>query len=151
MGLFRFLFRKLCEQVFNQVDYSNDGKLEALEIEVAILKLYNIINKRLPGWQNPPTRAQIRAALKVFDIDGNGYLDKTEFVAFASDLVHSGPDTFFARVGKEAMIRTTIVPGAAHLIQRYCGGLLGPVGNAPLHIFAPAVGVIFGAVRGLIP
>ncbi len=59
------------------MDYSNDGKLEALEIEVAILKLYNIINKRLPGWQNPPTRAQIRAALKVFDIDGNGYLDKT--------------------------------------------------------------------------
>ncbi len=41
-------------------------------------------------------------------------------MAFASDLVHSGPDTFFARVGKEAMIRTTIVPGAAHLIQRVC-------------------------------
>ena len=41
-------------------------------------------------------------------------------MAFASDLVHSGPDTFFARVGKEAMIRTTLVPGAAHLIQRVC-------------------------------
>ncbi len=41
-----------------------------------------------------------------------------EFVAFASDLVHSGPDTFFARVGKEAAIRTAIVPGAAHLIQK---------------------------------
>ena len=45
-----------------------------------------------------------------------------EFVGFASDLVHSGPDTFFARVGKEAAIRTAIVPGAAHLIQkvRHC-------------------------------
>ncbi|KAK9904971.1 hypothetical protein WJX75_006685 [Coccomyxa subellipsoidea] len=153
MGLFNFLFRKLCGQVFNQVDYNNDNKLEELEIEIAILKIYNLINKRLPGWQNPPTRDQIKAALKVFDVDGNGYLDKYEFVAFASDLVHSGPDTFFARVGKEAMIRTTLVPGAAHLIQRYVGatGVLGPLANAPLHIFAPAVGVVFGAIRGLIP
>ncbi|CAL8464704.1 g4239 [Coccomyxa elongata] len=153
MGLFNWLFRQLCGQVFNQVDYNKDGKLEPLEIEIAILKIYNIINKRLPGWQNPPTRPQIQAALKVFDVDGNGYLDRWEFVAFASDLVHSGPDTFFARVGKEAAIRTAIVPGAAHLIQKLCAatGALGPVANAPLHIFAPAVGVVFGAIRGLIP
>lgn len=58
------------------MDYNKDGKLEPLEIEIAILKIYNIINKRLPGWQNPPTRPQIQAALKVFDVDGNGYLDK---------------------------------------------------------------------------
>jgi hypothetical protein len=123
-----------------------------------------------------------------------------EFVAFASDLVHSGPDTFFARVGKEAMIQTAIVPGAAHFLQKVhphmqqnvdiaqsspacslnttenagmrpsslgtlsevdvcplctqlCAatGALGPLANAPLHIFAPAVGVVFGAIRGLIP
>lgn len=30
-------------------------------------------------------------------------------------------------------------------------GALGPLGNAPLHVFAPAVGVVFGAIRGLIP
>ena len=62
--------------VLLQVDYNNDGRLEALEIEIAILKLYNVINKRLPGWQNPPTRPKIREALKLFDEDGNGTLDK---------------------------------------------------------------------------
>ena len=30
-------------------------------------------------------------------------------------------------------------------------GALGPLGNAPLHVFAPAVGVVVGAIRGLIP
>lgn len=30
-------------------------------------------------------------------------------------------------------------------------GVLGPLGNAPLHVFAPALGVVFGAIRGLIP
>ncbi len=61
---------------YDQVDYNKDGKLEPLEIEIAILKIYNIINKRLPGWQNPPTRPQIQAALKAFDVDGNGFLDR---------------------------------------------------------------------------
>ena len=41
-----------------------------------------------------------------------------EFYNFASDLVHSGPDTFFARIGRTALVRTTIVPGAAHLLQQ---------------------------------
>lgn len=68
-----------------QVDYNNDNKLEELEIEIAILKIYNLINKRLPGWQNPPTRDQIKAALKVFDVDGNGYLDKYVRYRFWSD------------------------------------------------------------------
>ena len=62
--------------VLLQVDYNKDGRLEALEVEIAILKLYNIINKRLPGWQNPPTRPKIQEALKLFDEDGNGTLDK---------------------------------------------------------------------------
>ena len=74
--LLNFLFKRLSNQVFNQVDYNKNGKLESLEVEIAILKIYNIINKRLPGWQNPPNRATIQAALKLFDVDGNGVLDK---------------------------------------------------------------------------
>lgn len=31
--------------MFNQVDYNKNGRLEALEIEIAILKIYNIINR----------------------------------------------------------------------------------------------------------
>jgi hypothetical protein len=38
-------------QVFDKVDYNRNGLIEPLEVEVAILNLYNIVNKRLPGWQ----------------------------------------------------------------------------------------------------
>lgn len=82
--LLNWLIRRIIDAVFHQVDYNNDGRLEPLEIEIAILKVYNIINKRLPGWQNPPTRAQIRTALSVFDVDGNGALDKWVGVRFLS-------------------------------------------------------------------
>lgn len=74
--LFNWFIHRIIDQIFNQVDYNKDGRLEPLEIEIAILHVYNIINKRLPGWQNPPTRKQIQTALSVFDVDGNGTLDK---------------------------------------------------------------------------
>lgn len=41
------------------------------------------MNKRLPGWQDPPSREDIQAALKAYDEDGNGTLDHKEFEKFA--------------------------------------------------------------------
>ncbi|CAK0787613.1 hypothetical protein CVIRNUC_010835 [Coccomyxa viridis] len=153
MGLFDWLLHRLIDQIFNQVDYNNNGRLEAIEIEVAILKIYNIINRRLPGWQNPPTRAQIATALTVFDVDGNGTLDRSEFYLFTKDMVHSGPDTFFKRVGTSAVLRTALIPGVTHLLQKVArqSGQFGKFGNAPLAIMAPTMGVLGGALRGLIP
>lgn len=48
--------------MFDKVDYNNNGMIEPLEVEVAILSMYNIVNKRLPGWQDPPTRDAIQAS-----------------------------------------------------------------------------------------
>lgn len=44
--------------------------------QVAILHLYNVVNKRLPGWQEPPTRVRIKAALAEFDTNHDGVLNK---------------------------------------------------------------------------
>ena len=44
--------------------------------QVAILNLYNIVNKRLPGWQDPPTRARIKTALKEYDTNQDGVLNQ---------------------------------------------------------------------------
>lgn len=40
-----------------------------------------LVNKRLPGWSDPPSRPAILAALKTFDVDHNGTLDRKEFQA----------------------------------------------------------------------
>ncbi len=44
--------------------------------QVAILHLYNVVNKRLPGWQEPPTRVRIKAALAEFDTNHDSVLNK---------------------------------------------------------------------------
>jgi hypothetical protein len=69
MGLFNFLFRRMCYAIFDKVDIDKSGYIEAMEVEVAIYRVYNIINKRLPGWQDPPTRAQIMVC---YDANDNG-------------------------------------------------------------------------------
>ena len=41
-----------------------------------------------------------------------------EFYYFTKDMVHSGPDTFFKRVGTSAVLRTALIPGVTHLLQK---------------------------------
>eukprot|EP00877_Chromochloris_zofingiensis_P011848 jgi/Chrzof1/6917/Cz02g03100.t1 len=154
MGLFDFLYAWMCRRVFNKVDYNKNGQIEPLEVEVAVLQLYNIVNKRLPGWQDPPTRPKIQAALETFDADHNGSLNPQEFERFAKSLLKAGPDTFFARVGKDALIKTALIPSLSLGVKRAAQALPGlreHVGNVPLAVMAPALGVIFSAVRSLIP
>lgn len=44
--------------------------------QVAVLNLYNVVNKRLPGWQDPPTRARIKAALLEYDYNKDSVLNQ---------------------------------------------------------------------------
>eukprot|EP00775_Hariotina_reticulata_P012732 gene12732-12862_t len=130
-----------------------NGLIEPLEVEVAVLNLYNIVNKRLPGWQDPPTRDAIQQSLKAFDDNHNGALDPDEFERFAKSLMHAGPDVFFARVGKDAMVKTALLPAVTMGLKSGAGRVPGMEGvkDLPLAVLAPAVGVVFSAVRALVP
>eukprot|EP00882_Tetradesmus_deserticola_P007803 GHRQ01008214.1.p2 GENE.GHRQ01008214.1~~GHRQ01008214.1.p2 ORF type:complete len:114 (+),score=52.76 GHRQ01008214.1:275-616(+) len=113
MGLFDYLFSWMCKRVFRKVDYNSNGLIEPLEVEVAILTLYNIVNKRLPGWQDPPTRDAIQAALKSFDDDHNGALDAAEFERFAKSLMSTGAAaTQAAALVSAALLRASPPPAA---------------------------------------
>ncbi|KIY96788.1 hypothetical protein MNEG_11173 [Monoraphidium neglectum] len=148
MGLFNFLWSWMCRRVFKRVDYDKNGRIDPLEVEVAILHLYNTVNKRLPGWQDPPTRAEIQAALRAYDADGSGCLEEKEFELFAKSLMHSGPDQFFARVGKDALLRTAVLPAVTVGVKNAAGNLFSGV---PVVVLAPAIGCVVSAIKALIP
>lgn len=66
----------------------------------------------------------------------------------------NGPDMFFARVGKNALVHTTILPAAGMVIQKAAAStavLPAALGNMPLAVLAPVLGSVVGAVRGLLP
>jgi hypothetical protein len=93
-----------------------------------------------------------QAALKAFDADGNGTLNQPEFEQFAKSLMKSGPDMFFARVGKDAVVKTAMLP-ALSLGIKQAGGAMGleQMKSVPLAVMAPAVGCVAKAVGALIP
>eukprot|EP00892_Ulva_mutabilis_P003518 jgi/Ulvmu1/1538/UM011_0268.1 len=152
MGLFNFLFRKMCNRIFHVVDVDKSGFIEALEVEVAIYRMYNIINKRIPGWNDPPSRSEVLAALQSFDSNHDQRLDEAEFFEFSRSLVKNGPDMFFARVGRDAAVHTAIIPVATRGLQGVASASgMSSLANVPLHIAAPVVGSLFRAARALVP
>lgn len=148
MGLFNWIFSRMCRQVFKLVDHDNNGKLTDLEVELAVLQLYNIVNKRFPGWANPPSRKQIQAAFAEFDTDLSGSLDPVEFERFAKSIVKLGPDALFARMGRRALVQSALLPAATMAAQRFAGG---KIANTPLHVLSPLLGIVGSVIRGLSP
>jgi hypothetical protein len=118
------------------------------------------VNKRLPGWQDPPSRDQIRKALAVFDTNRDGVLSEHEFTSFAKDLVKAGPSAVFQRTAWNAAKTMGGMPAAAIAmkeLQKRAPELLaavglGPVVKAmPVEMLAPFIGVATKFVRGMIP
>ena len=94
----------------------------------------------------------MQASLKAFDADGNSKLDRDEFVEFARGLVKNGPDVFFSRIGKDALVKTAILPILATSVQGGAGALgFQRVAQLPLHVTAPFVSVVFGLFRAILP
>lgn len=152
MGLFDWFFGKIARAVFKKVDRNKNGTIEEIEVEVAVLYLYNVINKRLPGWQDPPAREQIQEALKAFDTDHNGVLDQDEFVKFAKSLCKNGPDTFFSRVGRNALVTTAILPAVATAARSAANATgMESINKLPMVVFAPLLGNVLGAFRAFLP
>jgi hypothetical protein len=45
-----FALRFMTNRAFETVDSNNNGKLDNFELQLAIYELYNLLNKRFPGW-----------------------------------------------------------------------------------------------------
>jgi len=149
MGLFDWFSAFCAKRAFQQVDADGNGRLDVTEVEVAILHVYNVINKRLPGWQDAPSTADIKSAVHTFG-KGIGYLDEAMFVSFAKSVVKNGPDQIFKRVGTNAVLKTGVMPGITHLVKKHAGGFL-KINGVPNVILSPAIGALSGVVRGFLP
>lgn len=60
---------------------------------------------------------------------------------------------FFARVGKDAILKTALLPAVTMGVKKASSEVPGldAVKDVPLAVLAPALGVAFNAVRALIP
>jgi len=138
-------FRWACDRAFDRIDTDGSGDLDDLEIHLALYEMFNSLNKRLPGWDDPPSRAEVAEAIKKVDKDENGRLDRKEFLEFCRQFNAYGPGRFFKRVGGSCTAEVGVYPAAAKATKEaigYMGGLSESVlagGIKAVHSFTKSV------------
>ena len=51
------------------MDLNQNGFLDEVELQLGVYEVYNLVNKRFPGWSDPPSREQILKVLGEYDVN----------------------------------------------------------------------------------
>ncbi|XP_010918072.1 uncharacterized protein [Elaeis guineensis] len=147
--------RKISDQVFDHIrdaDSTSDGGggLSFAELYIAVLRVYNEINKHLPGpHHDPPSREKLKAMIQEYDINLDGLLDREEFAEFIRELT---ADTITA-VSRNLIIALVVTPTVALMAKRATEGVPGVgkvVQRLPNSVYASivALGVVLAQKSG---
>ncbi|XP_020576091.1 uncharacterized protein LOC110021791 [Phalaenopsis equestris] len=132
--------RKISDKVFDRIkDDLGQRSLAFEDLYIAVLIVYNDINKYLPGPHNdPPSKEKLKLMMQKYDWNLDGELDREEFAEFIQSLT---ADTVTA-VGRNLIIALVIAPALALAAKRATEGVPG-VGKAmkkvPNSIYASIV------------
>ncbi|GAB4862055.1 hypothetical protein Ancab_037309 [Ancistrocladus abbreviatus] len=107
--------RKITDKVFDHFKtQTGRANLTFEDLYIAVLLVYNDINKHLPGPHfDPPSKEQVRAMLEETDVNLDGELDRDEFVKFMQKLT-----TETIAVVSQGLIVTLIVAPTVALVTK---------------------------------
>ncbi|KAM7476616.1 hypothetical protein LguiB_023859 [Lonicera macranthoides] len=132
--------RKITDKVFDQ--FKNEigrANLTFEDLYIAVLLVYNDINKRLPGPHfDPPSKEQVKNLMLNCDINLDGELDREEFVKFIFKLT---ADTFVT-VSKGLILTLAAAPTLALVTKKTTEGVPGigkVVHKVPNSIYASLI------------
>lgn len=135
--------RKITDKVFDRLtEDTQKPEKDALKFEevyIAVLCVYNDINKYLPGpHYDPPSKERLKELMKEFDIDMNGLLDREEFAEFIRKLTAES----LCAISLKLIITLVAAPALALATKRATEGVPGVgkvVHKVPNAIYAAAI------------
>ncbi|URD89614.1 EF hand family protein [Musa troglodytarum] len=117
--------RKITDRVFDHIrDESSDSRdgLTFEDVYIAVLCVYNDINKHLPGpHHDPPTKDKLRSLMKEYDVNLDGLLNREEFAEFIRKLT---AETLTA-ISQSLIIALILAPTIALMTKRATEGVPG--------------------------
>ncbi|XP_010470328.1 PREDICTED: uncharacterized protein LOC104750253 [Camelina sativa] len=130
----------ICDRVFDRFKIQTGrANLTFEELYIAVLLVYNDINKRLPGPHfDPPSKDLVRSIMTNCDINLDGEIDREEFVKFFEQLT---AETFNV-VSQGLIISLIVAPTVAIATKRATEGVPGVgkvVQKLPTSIYASLV------------
>ena len=135
--------RKITDKVFDRLtEDTKKREKEALtfeEVYIAVLCVYNDINKYLPGpHYDPPSKEKLQELMNEFDINLDGLLDREEFAEFIRMLT---ADSLCA-ISLKLLVTLVAAPALALATKRATEGVPGVgkvVRKVPNSIYASAI------------
>uniref|UniRef100_A0A6V7QXB5 EF-hand domain-containing protein n=1 Tax=Ananas comosus var. bracteatus TaxID=296719 RepID=A0A6V7QXB5_ANACO len=92
------------------------------DLYIAVLCVYNDINKHLPGpHQDPPSKEKLRAMMEEYDINLDGLLDREEFAAFIKKLTADSLNAISVKL----IIALVVAPAVALMTKKATEGVPG--------------------------
>mmetsp|Transcript_18816 Transcript_18816/g.22553 ORF Transcript_18816/g.22553 Transcript_18816/m.22553 type:complete len:175 (-) Transcript_18816:18-542(-) len=138
-----FVFRVCCDRAFDKIDHNNNNQLDINELQLAMYEVYNGLNKRFPGWTDPPDRKLVLEVLDKFDVDGDRQLNKDEFYEFACDFLQNHGEKLWQRITRSMAGTVGLLPAATPQLK----AVAGIPSVIPDAMLAPALGTIAKAVQ----
>ncbi|CAA2956736.1 uncharacterized protein LOC111385414 [Olea europaea var. sylvestris] len=108
--------RKITDKIFDHFkNETGKANMTFEELYIAVLLVYNDINKRLPGPHfDPPTKEEIKILMQESDINLDGELDREEFVKFMNKMTKDA----FITVSQGLITTLAVAPTLALLTKR---------------------------------
>ncbi|OAY69647.1 uncharacterized protein LOC109708157 [Ananas comosus] len=116
--------RKITDKVFDHFkdESKQDQALSFEDLYIAVLCVYNDINKHLPGpHQDPPSKEKLRAMMEEYDINLDGLLDREEFAAFIKKLTADSLNAISVKL----IIALVVAPAVALMTKKATEGVPG--------------------------
>ncbi|CAL9138395.1 unnamed protein product [Musa acuminata var. zebrina] len=117
--------RKITDRVFDHIrDESSDSGdgLTFEDVYIAVLCVFNDINKHLPGpHHDPPTKDKLRSLMQEYDVNLDGLLNREEFAEFIRKLT---AETLTA-ISQSLIIALILAPTIALMTKRATEGVPG--------------------------
>ncbi|XP_054779719.1 uncharacterized protein LOC129288732 [Prosopis cineraria] len=119
--------RKITDKAFESLKNEEEkAQLTFEDLYIAVLLVYNDLNKHLPGPHfDPPSKDRVKQVMKECDVNPDGKIDRDEFYEFIKRMTG---DTF--TIISQGMIVTLVVaPMLAFAAMRAIEGVPGVVGK----------------------
>ncbi|KAG2574463.1 uncharacterized protein LOC120643108 [Panicum virgatum] len=134
--------RKNTDKVFDRLTEDAQKREEALtfeEVYIAVLCVYNDINKYLPGpHHDPPSKEKLKAMMDEYDVNLDGLLDREEFAEFIRKLTADS----LCSISLKLVITLVAAPARAMATKRATEGVPGVgkvVRKMPNALYASAI------------
>ncbi|KAF8028769.1 hypothetical protein BT93_E1430 [Corymbia citriodora subsp. variegata] len=113
--------RKITDKAFDRVTNNVErANLKFEDLYIAVLLVYNDMNKHLPGPHfDPPSKDQVRMLIEECDVNMDGEIDREEFVRFIQQLTS---DTFVV-VSQGLILTLVVAPTVAMATKRTTEGV----------------------------